>query len=212
MQVTDLLVIQSHGAGNDPFVKWLEITGPIHEKYASACEADYELFVGKKGVRVHPAWNRIPMILDAFEDGYRKVVWLDADTLVIDLDCDIFADTPDDVPLLMRRAPMRWHGEHSWNDGVLVANNTPATILALEWVWDQRFTRWREHHAPSLWELNWLLDYVFDHPDMVGELDERFHRYPFDDELPGSVVLSWHGMPHDDRYRAFSEAVDRWYP
>lgn len=213
------LIMQSIGAGADWFAPWLQLSRPIHERYAAECGADYLLFEGQKDRRVHPAWNRIAMFLEAFDRGYDMVCWLDADTLVVDQTVDIF-DACDATPLHMTRArdvhvEMPW-GEPGWdlyNDGVLVANRCPEAIRAFGYVWRQRLQPLAAHHHPSLWELNVLTDWVFAHRDAVAELDFRFNWMPFDYACPEpeAVVRAWHGMPHDDRWREVNETYTRVY-
>lgn len=112
--MSDLLLIQSIGDNDrDTFAKYMELEEPIHREYAAACGADYEYFVGWSDPRVNPTWNRIAMMLDGFQRGYRKIVWLDADTLVVDPTQDIFAGTSNDVPLLMTRV-MHAHVDMPW--------------------------------------------------------------------------------------------------
>lgn len=205
----DLLIMQSIGNGDDWFAPWLEMSRPIHEEYAEACGADYELFRGVKDPHVHPAWNRIPMFLAAFARGYRKVLWLDADTLVVDQAVDIFTETDDTTPLHMVRAQdahveIPW-GEPGWdlyNDGVLIANNCDQAAAAFRYVWSQRHEVPLAHHIPALWELNALTDFVFAHRDCVAELPFRFNWMPFEYACPESeaVIMAYHGMPHDQRW------------
>lgn len=211
--MSDRLIIQSHGTRPDAYERWLALTRPIHEAYAEACDADYELFVGVKERGVHPAWNRLPMFLDAFAAGYRHVAWIDADCLVVDQRTSIF-DVDPATPLLMRTAGMVWLGEFCWNDGVLIANaGSIDAEAALRWVWAQRHAPLREHHAPSMWELNWLLDYVFEHRSIVGDLDERFNWMPFAEACPEAeaVICGWHGMPHGQRWEYFTAKLRATY-
>lgn len=216
--VAERLIIQSHGAGDDWYVPWFALSRPIHERYAAECDADYLFFAGQKDWKVHPAWNRLPMILDAFDAGYRKVVWLDADTLVVDSTQNIFTATDDSIPLQMRRTGgFPWvtpDGEQEgWNDGVLVVNNVPGARTAIEWVWARRHDPPAQHHMPSLWELNHLLDLVLAQPDLVADLPDRWNWMRFEDASPeaDAAICAWHGYPHDERWAAFIEKYESVY-
>jgi hypothetical protein len=214
----DKLIIQSC---DDNFRRYLDLSRPIHEEYAGVCGADYKLFIGRKDPRVHPAWNRIPMFLEAFAAGYQKVVWLDGDSLMVRPEVDIFAETDDTAPLQMIRVldshvELPW-GEPGWdayNDGVLVANNCEQSVEAFEYVWARRRAVAMPHHCDSLWERNWLLDWVFAHPESVALLDVRFNWMPFAENLhceAEAVICSWHGMQHDERFRLFEEKFNEVY-
>lgn len=209
------LLIQSC---DEQFLPFMDLAAPIHARYAAAHDAHYELFVGWKDRDVHPSWNRTVMFLDAFAHGYEKVVWLDADTLVVDPEADIFTETADDVALLMPQASIPWF-DSPWcfNCGVAVANNTPAAYNAFNYVWSRRHAQLRDHHLPGLWELNWLLDWTFAHRDKVDVLSDRWnwqqteHRDP---EVPfeKAAVLAWHGIPYDERLALFTAEHARRYP
>src|SRR6185369_15830051 len=111
--MSDLLLIQSIGDDpNDAFIKYMALQEPIHRAYAEKCGADYQFFVGRKDPLCHPTWNRIQMMLDAFANGYRKVVWFDADVLVVDQAQDVFAETSN-APLLMTRV-LSSHWDFPW--------------------------------------------------------------------------------------------------
>lgn len=58
-----------------------ELTSPLMEDYAKCNKMDYRCW--RQVTAKHPAyWEKIPRILDAFSDGYDRVVWLDADQMV----------------------------------------------------------------------------------------------------------------------------------
>lgn len=220
--MSDLLIMQSFGTPPDGCERYLALSERIHRSYAEKCGADYELFIGEKEPGVHPAWNRIPMFLEALRSGYTKVVWLDADTLVVDPARSIFEGTDDTTPLHMCRTngfpwpPHVLAREQLWeayNDGVLVVNNTPIAIDALEYVWSER----RAEHPTlgQIWELSPLLDWLLERRDVEGivaELDPRWNWMPFAENLDfedEAAIKAWHGMPHAQRFSLFRQEVER---
>lgn len=220
--VSDLLLIQSIGDDRqDHFAKYMALEEPIHRAYAALCDADYEYFVGYKDPRAHPTWNRIIMMLDAFERGYKKIVWLDADTLVVKPEENIFEGTSDTAPLLMTRVlsahvEIPWKDDPFWdcyNDGVLIANDSPHARAALTFAWENRRSPFEPWHVPGMPELDWLLDYVFDHPDSVEQLDGRWNWMGYPQECPReeAVILAWHGQPTPFRWDSFKAAYDERY-
>lgn len=231
MTTNDRLIIQS---GDANVAKYLDASEPFHRAYAEACSAEFARFDGTWPGASHPAWNRLPMMLDAFERGYKQVLWLDSDTLVVDPTVNVFERAPFDhagsrrmhrgqsdgppweySPLCMRRTaggfywPMdgddQWEG---WNDGVLLV--TPEAQTIIEWVWSKRAEKPMPHHQPTLWELNWLLDIVKDDPTLCAEMDQRFNWQPFNGSSPEqyAVIKAWHGIAHETRWREFKAAVE----
>lgn len=220
------MIIQS---GDSAVSRYLDLAEPFHRAYAEQCGADFWRFDGQWEKGVPPAWNRIPMMLRLFTeiDGdYDQVLWLDADTLVVQPEINVFERAPFDHlgshrahhgeesaapwehrPFVMRRTaggfywPMdgadQWEG---WNDGVLLAGRAAAP--ALQWLWDHRQASPLPHHQPRLWELNWLLDHAKLHPEDVSEMDERFNWQPFNGASPEqyAVIKAWHGLPHTERW------------
>lgn len=218
--MTDRLIVQSIGGDPaDNFLRYMELEEPIHRDYAARCGADYHHFVGRKDERCNPTWNRVLQILEAFEQGYRKVVWLDADVLVVQPDRDIFAETPDDVPLVMTRTEgFPWRtpdGEQeAWNDGVLIANAGSEAEEAMRWLWDRRCDPFLPHQIPGMPELSWLLDWIFTHPGCVAPLSDVWNFLPHEhtkDRAGEAVIEAFHGMPHRDRWEAFLATYNRVY-
>lgn len=190
--------------------KYVTLARSVHEDYAQRCGADYRYFGGYYEPGIHPAWNRVPLILDAFRDGYDKVLWLDADVLVVNLDANIFAATDDTTPLHIPLSPsgMVWRGRWAVCDGVMVANRTPGAIAALDYVWGNRTSPLLPHHAPGMWEGNWLLDYIHEHPEVWAKMHQRWNwKIGNFEHVPESEALirGYHGGPHDRRWAHFTE-------
>ena len=59
----------------------LEVALPTYKDFA--LRNDYDLIVGKKMTDLPPAWNKIPLLLSALQQGYDEVVWFDCDLVVV---------------------------------------------------------------------------------------------------------------------------------
>lgn len=186
------LLVQSVDAN---YVPYITLSYGRHAEYAERCGADYLVYTGLQDAACHPAWNRIRLFLDGIEQGYEKLVWLDADTLVIDPTVNIFTETHDDVDFqLCRYVNYLWHEQPHANTGVMVVNASRSAIEALQWIWAQRHTPLRSHHVPMFWEQNWIGDYVHEHPESCAELSHRFNYHARYSPFKGSVVIqSWPG-------------------
>jgi len=212
--VSDLLIVQSVSADAE-WQAYLDRQRPFHEAYAWACGADYQTFVGVKERGVGAAWNRLPMFLDAFERGYERVLWMDADTLVVRPEVDVFAMTPNARPWVLPMSHgMPWPGlRDAYNDGVWMVRNTPESVRGIQWVWAQRSVAHRPHHTPGMWELNWVLDYIAanDEDSLVERLDDRFNWRPWIGLPPReeAIIMAWHGMGHAQRWPEFCDELSK---
>lgn len=212
------LITQAITPSPDQFAKYLDLAKPIHEDYAKRCDADYRLFVGWIEPDVNPTWNRLPMALEAFEQGYESVVWLDADVLVVQPDRNIFEEVRGAPMHMTRTSGFPWwtpDGEQeAWNDGVLVVENCPEAIAALEWTWARRHDPFLPHHVSGMPELSWLLDWVFQHPESTAQLSdvwnwmhENIQGTPRED----AVIEAFHGQRYHERWENFQDCYRRHY-
>lgn len=223
--MTDRLIIQAIGPPPDQFGKYMDLARPIHEDYARRCGSDYLLFVGVREVGVNPTWDRLPMMLDAFENGYASVVWFDADVLVVNPDRNIFEEVQGAPLHMTRTSGFPWWtptGEQeAWNDGVLVAENHPDAIDALRWTFERRFDPFLDHQISGMPELSWLLDYVFAHPatpqhpgGLVKELPDCWnwmHENISGTPRDAAVIEAFHGQRYGERWENFQDCYRRHY-
>ena len=127
------LLIQSVDVNYAPY---LELSYGRHAQYAQRCGADYLVYTGLKDEQCHPSWNRIALLQEGMAQGYEKLVWLDADVLVVDLGRNIFTETRDDVSLQMCRYDnYLWHGQPHYNAGVMVVCAGEDAMALLHEVW-----------------------------------------------------------------------------
>ncbi len=59
----------------------LDVALPTYKRFAR--QHGYELVVGRKATDRPPAWNKIPLLIDALGQ-YKEVVWFDCDMVVVD--------------------------------------------------------------------------------------------------------------------------------
>lgn len=224
--MSDRLLIRAISGAGDGYEPFVLATEGLYHAYAKHCGADYLCFVGKRDPHMtrdegvlHASWNRVPLILEAFTSGYRQVVWMDADTLVIDLKPgnNVFDAHDDGVPFHTIRVP-RMNGD-GWmeNDGVIVAANTPEARAAYEQFWTDR-------HAPIPgWQQGHYDAYVGEHPEIHGPLDPIYNWFDWGGNIQTSInrdyppraaahVLAWHawdagiqGSRHEAMFRAFEQ-------
>lgn len=63
----------------------LDVSLPTYKKFAQLHK--YDMIVGEKMCDLPPAWNKIPLLLDAL-NKYDEVVWFDCDLIVVDFSED----------------------------------------------------------------------------------------------------------------------------
>ena len=86
----------------DAHEELLDVALPTYEEFAR--RHGYNLIVGKKMTDLLPAWNKIPLLLDAI-DHYNEVVWFDCDLVVV--------NPSDDFPPLEKLHSLVRHFENS---------------------------------------------------------------------------------------------------
>ena len=75
--------IITYAAG--PHEEILDISLPTYRTFAD--RHGYDLIVGQKMTDLPPAWNKVPLLLDAFR-CYDEVVWFDCDLVIVNYDND----------------------------------------------------------------------------------------------------------------------------
>lgn len=137
----------SIGAG--PHTELLELTRPSFEALAERHAYDLQLYTTAPAAR-HPAWHKLTIALDMFEI-YERVLWIDADCVVVDPSRD-FAACVD------RRRPWalvahNYHGQTVPNLGVFAIKRSRAVIGMLQAMWSM--TQYLDH---KWWENAAFLD------------------------------------------------------
>jgi hypothetical protein len=60
----------------------LDIALPTYRAFAE--RHGYDLRLGVKLTNLPPAWNKIPLLIQALRQGYGEVVWFDCDLVIVD--------------------------------------------------------------------------------------------------------------------------------
>ena len=165
----------------------LELTRAYHGAYAKAHNMDYFYRFGAQQERRHPYWDKIAILKEVLQQThYEYVVWLDADTLIVDPKQDLRKALPGDKWL-----GLVTHGNPPYfNSGVLYLRNTVQCRAFFEAIWQT----WPVDNA---WEDNAALIQVLEHaPDQwagVVTLDDAWNSTHKVNESPQPIVEGWHG-------------------
>lgn len=181
-----------------------DIARPSLEAFAA--QHDYDLVVSHDDhARGRPpAWGKVVLLRELL-DSHARVVWIDADAIVVDGAADIFAGAVRHRPL--RLVVHRYDGLEVPNTGVLTLTSGRWATRLLDRVWARE--RWIEH---KWWENAAILDvlgYDVDRPQTgtrrltrargrVGELDPRWNSVA---SMPVAQprIVHFAGASHADR-------------
>jgi hypothetical protein len=178
------LIIQH---ANGRYCEMLQIAFPRHSEYARRHGFVYWCLTGDITPERPVVWTRIALISHALRLRYDYVVWLDADTLIVDMDTD-FREAADEFKVLgMCRHPMPW-GNTNWhyNTGVILSKNNAQSRDILRKTWNSGPSNhpWQEQdRLMQLWEKA---------PDSILPIDNRWNSHSKCNPSNKPVVRAWH--------------------
>ena len=163
----------------------LDLTEAWHRAYAERQGMAYVRVDGAVAHRSWPAqWDQIQLLANLMDDGAGLVLWLDADTLVVDPEADLREGLGEGQLAMARHPGPPAH----WNCGVLLARNTPQVrdflvqTLALgpgEYPWYQQQVMNRLLARPEWGHL-------------ISRLDDRWNATFGVTEVARPAVVAWH--------------------
>lgn len=207
-QKSDTILLQHGSNGHE---ECLYIALAAHRRYCEAHDIDYQATGGDYplGGR-HPMWTKVHLIRGALKRGYQKVIWLDADALIVDIETDL----RDAVPA--KQIGVTWHAtdwdrlgigdqcyDH-WNTGAVYCGAGDFTHNALLHWWntDDDGHPWHDQHGFNKAVQSGTLA-------QVVKLDARWNSiYPLF-ESGNAVVRHWAGwQPLPERARTMRAALE----
>jgi hypothetical protein len=180
------LIIQH---ANDGCCEQLEVAFSRHSEYARLQGFDYWCLTGDIVPERQVGWTRILLLRRALRLGYDYMVWLDADTLIVDLNTDLREAGSEFNIIGMCRHPMSW-GKHNWhyNDGVIFLKNNPQSRNVVLNVWNSGPSnhRWQEQdRLMAHWEKS---------PDSISPIDNRWNAQSRSSPSDKPVIRAWHNF------------------
>ena len=191
--MNDALLIQQIYP-DTPGVKMLELNIEHNARYCESFNMDYWHLIENSLPNSDPlkgSWSKVELIRQGLQQGYDSVIWLDADTIICDLDIDLReAIQPDKIGACWHRIPQLSH----WNVGALYVHNSGATHAFLD--------EWLAQY-PGLND-GWLEQGVFNRlareSRIVTTLSDKWNATLDVSMVPDAVVLGFHGQG-DTPYR-----------
>lgn len=190
-----------------------EMLRAAHDLHASYCERhkiDYRPFFGPVDLLPegrHPVWGKVALLRKYADNGYKKIIWLDADCLIVDQDADI-RDACPDYGIGLTRHEMDWgrlapQAYDHFNAGCLFVSIAPVVRDFIErwWDWPEHDHQWREQHS-----LNEMIKLI---PGLVVKIDHKYNSTPpyFEAPVKEEVVRAWHGLFEKERIEVMKSAI-----
>lgn len=193
------------GLGMEPM---LELTGAHHQAYCDRHGIDYQCVIDK--VLDHDpnlgAFAKIELIRRAMQAGYEYIVWLDADTLVIDPSVNPCTDIrPLHIGACWHRIPQL----HHWNVGALYIHNSESTRKFVD--------EWRGVYPPPRdgWNEQGVFNRLALQSRTVITMSDKWNATIDVSMVPDAVVLGFHGqggLNTEYRYKKMKNAFERLFP
>lgn len=184
-------ILLQHAYGD--YIPMLEYCIPFHQDYAEKFSFDYLPKIGGKKFPIElQVWERVELIINALASGYKSIVWVDTDALIVTKSVD------------MREACKGigciWDVTNQpvahFNTGAIYIENTPEVVeFCNKWIGR---CPGKKHSFYEQGEYNYLLKFF---PGLGRTLSDKWNSYvanpvPMDE----MVVRAWHGE-QDAKYR-----------
>ena len=201
---TAVLIQQVYpGLGFEPL---LELTKAHHQAYCDKWNIDYQPIVDN--VTEHDpalgAYAKIELIRRAMAQDYAYIIWLDADTLIKDVDADLRDAVPyQKIGVCWHRIPQLQH----WNVGALYVHNCEATQLFMD--------EWIKAYPPPRdgWNEQGVFNRMAMKQNTVVTISDKWNATLNYSMVPDAVVLGFHGQGNAvQRLQIMRDAYNTLFP
>jgi len=196
-------VLIQHIYPDTPGVKLFDITREHHEKYCDKHGIDYQCVIDDPCPELDKntgSWGKVELIRRALIE-YDDVVWLDADTLIVDMDTSLVDGVQyGKIGACWQRIPQLPQGH--WNVGALYLSSTMETMEFVQ--------SWIAAYPPTD---GWLEQGIFNRlgheTNIVVTLSDKWNATLDVSMVPDAVVLGFHGQGDPQfRYNSMKNAFD----
>jgi hypothetical protein len=176
------------------FIPALELVEPIHFAYCKKWSIDYMSVIGEVRADYLPnqgGWAKIELVRQALAKGYKYVMWVDADAMIVDINTDLRAGCPEGVGMVLhngRGTP----GPHL-NVGVMLVKNSDRVKafyeeLASRYPGTTDFPWYEQGEANKMAkDPKWQ--------DVVFQIDNKWNSCLWaNTHVDDAVIEAWHGM------------------
>lgn len=187
-------------------VEMLQLTEAHHAAYCKKWDIDYQCVYDNPLPESDPlkgSWGKIKLIKDALAEDYDYVFWLDADTLIVDMDTDL-RDAVNfyKIGACWQRIPQL----HHWNVGALYIFYCDETQEFID--------AWLASYPGTP---QWLEQGAFNELAMtnktVATISDRWNATIDVSEVPDAVVLGFHGQGStENRIELMRDTLNQLFP
>jgi hypothetical protein len=177
------------------WTRMLDVSASRHNAYAARHGLNYWSFRGEFQIDRAVVWNKIILIQWALVSGFDLVIWLDADTLVVNPKADPRKALSEGPPIGMCRHPIPWD-DQPWhfNAGVIFVRNTALAREFFQRVWEAGpVDGWQEQTRMN--EMSRQM------PDAVQPLPAKWNSTLNVNACKNPVIQAWHGIGHIETVR-----------
>ena len=187
-------------AFGDEHEELLALTRERHTFYCARHGIDYYGAGGNAGGGRSPHWRKVELLIEAMEEGYDRVAWVDTDCVIVDFASDLFDASGFGIAVCEC-----WDSptvERHLNTGVLLAARSAAVLDFLR-TWNAMPTggKWEDQSA--------FIELMAKRPyrDLLTVLPNRYNCLAVHMEAQDAVVQAFHGDV--DRLRKIKALVGR---
>lgn len=185
-------------------IKLLELTKQRNRDYCIRWQMDFQCLASASSAKYADpkvgSWSKIELVKFALENGYKYVIWLDADTVIKDMDTDLRDACVDGIGACWHRIPQLNH----WNVGFLSFMNTPAVRDFVD-AWLAAFPGYGDG-----WNEQGVFNKLAMQSRVVQTISDRWNATLNYSMVPDAVVLGFHGYgTTQERYDAMQTTLNQ---
>ena len=180
------LIIQQ---ADERFRAMISLTSGAHAQYAAVHNMDIWMINRRVQWERPTVWDKILLLQQALRSDYELIIWLDADTLIVDQGKDLREASTEFQCIGMCKHPVPWESQ-SWhfNAGVVFVRNCELAKQFFARVWELGKTGHRMQEQARIMECSKII------PGAIQAIDNKWNSE--DGLTPSShpIIKGWHGM------------------
>jgi hypothetical protein len=171
--------------------RMLRTTRASHAAYCEHWSIDYHYCDKVIPTGKEPHWRKVTLMRDALHRGFDRVLWLDADTVIMDHRIDLFANCGYGISCC--ECPANAIDPTHYNSGVVFLQHLPE-VEEFVCIWDEspdKYDGWRDQGVFN----RLLAEPRF--KEILTVLPHRFNSVPQSMPATQPLICAAHGQPPD---------------
>jgi hypothetical protein len=184
----DAILVQ-HVSENWEGANMFKVTAARNIEYILRHKMDYQMLIAGQDIDKIGDWAKVRLLRQTMEiEQYKYIIWLDCDTVIIDMDADLRDGCPPDkigaCRHVLTKPPYNLNLDHL-NIGALYIQNTEANKKRM----DDWLAGYPGPETPA-----WREQGVFNNIGIGVEIDAKWNATGKVNPSPNPVVLGFHGQ------------------